>query len=84
MKDPIKTVKIRFYNWCESKCVGISLKDTNGKLIAKVGSFDNQLITSTKAFTLNDGERLIGMKFSRRGLNSAAVYGIHLVCYRPN
>ena len=53
------------------------MKDENGKEIAKIGDSSVRLKeVSEKALALNEGERLIGLKFGRRGHEHAVVYDI--------
>ncbi len=83
MSNPIRTIVVYYYNENKGlsygcgRLLGIILKNKAGNEIAKIGDSSVGLKeVSEKALALNEGERLIGMKFGRRRHGYAVVFDI--------
>ena len=55
------------------------MKSVNGSEIARIGHCTTSFVKSEKYLVLNEGERLIGVKFGRRGYKQAFVFDIQFV-----
>jgi len=60
-------------------CLGVVLKDSFGRPIAKAGSWDSEEVKHSKCYNLNDGERLIGVKYGTRGNLEACIFDLQFV-----
>ncbi len=79
---------MQFYNGkvgydVEGWCLGVILKDRNDQIIAKIGSWEYlENLREVKSFSIEEGERLVGLKFGRRGFKSASNFDVQLVIGR--